>query len=100
MVVEEQMLHWSSVGIAFVLGLTVLVAKKQTTIERRSWGQWMILRLYKSAWRFWVMVRAIDVGYLEYRRAIGEAPFEIENERFLGKLIKPSGTRAAEPRAA
>jgi hypothetical protein len=97
---EEQLLHWSALGIAFALGLTVLVAKKQTMRERRSLGQWMILRLYMTAWRFWVIVRAIDVGYLEYRRAIGEAPFEIENERFLGKLIKPSRNRAAEPRAA
>ena len=97
---EEQMLHWSSLGIALVLGLTVLVAKRQTRRERRSWGQWMILRFYMAAWRFWVMVRAVDVAYLEYRRAIGETPFEIENERFLGKLIKPSTTRAAEVRAA
>jgi hypothetical protein len=98
--VEEQMLHWSSLGIAFVLGLTVLVAKRQTRRERRSWSQWMILRLYMAAWRFWVMVRAVDVGYLEYRRAIGDTPFEIENERFLGKLIKPSRARAAAARAA
>jgi hypothetical protein len=97
---KEQVLHWSALGVAFALGLTVLVAKKQTTRERRSWGQWMILRLYKAAWRFWVIVRAIDVGYLEYRRAIGEAPFEIENERFLGKLIKPSHHTAAGDRAA
>ncbi len=97
---EEQMLHWSSLGIALVLGVTVLVAKRQTRRERRSWSQWMILRLYMTAWRFWVMVRAVDVGYLEYRRAIGETPFEIENERFLGKLIKPSRDRAAVARAA
>jgi hypothetical protein len=53
-----------------------------------------------TAWRFWVMVRAVDVGYLEYRRAIGEAPFEIENERCLGKLVKASTAKIAQPRAA
>jgi hypothetical protein len=97
---QEQVMHWSTLGVAFVLGLTVLVAKKQTRRERRTWSQWVILRLYMTAWRFWVMVRAVDVGYLEYRRAIGEAPFEIENERCLGKLVKPSTAKIAQPRAA
>jgi hypothetical protein len=97
---QEQLLHWSTLGVAFVLGLTVLVVKKQDTRERRSWSQWVILRLYMTAWRFWVMVRAIDVGYLEYQRAIGDAPFEVENERYLGKLVKASPTRIAQPRAA
>lgn len=97
---QEQLLHWSTLGVAFVLGLTVLVVKKQDTRERRSWSQWVILRLYMTAWRFWVMVRAIDVGYLEYRRAIGDAPFKVENERYLGKLVKASPTKIAQPRAA
>jgi hypothetical protein len=97
---QEQLLHWSTLGVACVLGLTVLVAKKQVRKERRSWSQWVILRLYMTAWRFWVMVRAVDVGYLEYRRAIGEAPFEIENERCLGKLVKASTAGIAQARAA
>jgi hypothetical protein len=97
---QEQVLHWSTLGVAFVLGLTVLVVKKQDTRERRSWSQWVILRLYMTAWRFWVMVRAIDVGYLEYRRTIGDAPFEVENERYLGKLVKASPRKIAQPRAA
>jgi hypothetical protein len=92
-------LHWSTLAIAFVLGLTVLL-KKQAKKERRSWGQWVILLLYKAVRRFWAIVRAIDVGYLEYRRAIKEAPFEIENERCLGKLVKASNARTAGPKAA
>lgn len=96
---QEQVLHWSTLGVAFVLGLTVLL-KKQAKKERRSWGQWVILLLYKAVRRCWAIVRAIDVGYLEYRRAIKEAPFEIENERCLGKLVKASSVKTAGPKAA
>jgi hypothetical protein len=98
-VVQEQVLHWSTLAVAFLLGLTVLL-RKQGKKERRSLGQWVILLLYKAVRRFWAIVRAIDVGYLEYRRAIKEAPFEIENERCLGKLVKASNTRTAGPKAA
>lgn len=96
---QEQVLHWSTLGVAFLLGLTVLL-KKQAKKERRSWGQWVILLLYKAVRRFWAVVRAIDLGYLEYRRAIREAPFEIENERCLGKVIKASHAKAVGPKAA
>ncbi|MGI8961951.1 MAG: hypothetical protein ACR2IV_19770 [Bryobacteraceae bacterium] len=95
----EQVLHWSTLAVAFVLGLTVLL-KKKARKERRSSGQWVILLLYKAVRRAWALVRAIDVGYLEYRRAIKEAPFEIENERCLGKLVKASSVKTAGPKAA
>jgi hypothetical protein len=97
--VEEQVLHWSTLGVASLLGLTILV-RKHGRRERRSLGQWMILLLYKAVGRFWALVRAIDMGYLEYRRAIKEAPFQIENERCLGKLVKPTTVKTAGPKAA
>ncbi len=96
---EEQILHWSTLAVASALGLTVLV-RKRVRRERRSWGQWVILLLYRGVARLWAFVRAIDVGYLEYRRAINQAPFEIENERSLGKLIKPSSLKSVGPKAA
>ena len=96
---EEQVLHWSTLGVASVLGLSILMAKHARK-ERRSWGQWVILLLYKALGRLWAMVRAIDMGYLEYRRAIKEVPFQIENERCLGKLVKPSTVKTVGPKAA
>ncbi len=96
---EEQILHWSTLAVASALGMTVL-ARKRLRRERRSWGQWVILLLYKGVARLWSVVRAIDVGYLEYRRAINQTPFQIENERSLGKLIKPSTVKSAGPKAA
>ena len=36
----------------------------------------------------WALVRGIDVGYLEYRRVLQQTRIEVENERWLGKLIK------------
>jgi hypothetical protein len=97
---KEQVLQWTPLGVAFALGLVTLVLKKEPEKERRSWFQWIIVGFYKAAWRFWVIVRAFDVGYLEYRRALEDIPFEIENERFLGKLIKPSQGAAALRKAA
>jgi hypothetical protein len=81
--VQEQVLHWSTLAVAFLLGLTVLL-KKRAKKERRSLGQWVILLLYRAVRRFWAIVRAID----------------IENERCLGKLVKASNIRTAGPRAA
>ncbi len=96
---EEQVLHWSTLGVASILGLSILMAKHARR-ERRSWGQWVILLLYRTLGRLWAMVRAIDMGYLEYRRAIKEVPFQIENERCLGKLVKPSPVKTVGPKAA
>ena len=97
---SQQVMQWSPLGVAFALGIVTLVMKKEPTRERRSWFQWLIVGFYRAAWRFWVIVRAFDVGYLEYRRAIADTPFEIENERFLGKLIKPTQPRLAGRKAA
>jgi hypothetical protein len=34
------------------------------------------------------VARAIDLGYLEYRRVLQESNIEIENEKFFGKVVK------------
>jgi len=36
------------------------------------------------------VARAVDLGYLEYRRVLQESSIEIENEKFLGKIVKVS----------
>lgn len=56
--------------------------------ERRSLGQWIILQLYKAVRFCWAILRAVDVGYLEFRRTVQETPLLMENERFLGKIVK------------
>ncbi len=87
---QEEVSRWTTLGIALGAGLIVLFLNRRTVKERRSSGQWIILQLYKVMRFFWAIVRAVDVGYLEYRRVQQEAALEIENERFLGKLVKAS----------
>lgn len=96
---EQQVLHWSTLAVALLAGLTILFLKRAPRNDRRSFGQWMILLLYKAAARFFALVRAIDFGYLEYRRMRGTLPFQIENEKALGKLVKASGSQDNAPEA-
>ena len=96
---QEEISRWTTLGIALGAGLIILLVNLRTVKERRSSGQWIILQLYKVMRFFWALVRAVDVGYLEYRRIQQEAELEIENERCLGKLVKasvPSKTNALE----
>jgi hypothetical protein len=86
--VEQQASHWITVAVIFSIGLTVLLFNMKSMKERRSLGQWIILQLYKVVRFGWAVLRAVDVGYLEYRRTVQETPLLMENERFLGKIIK------------
>lgn len=60
------------------------------TKERRSFGQFVILAVYKWMRWIWAIVRAIDMAYLEYRRVLEDTPLQMENEKYLGKLVKVS----------
>jgi hypothetical protein len=96
---QEQLSQWSTLGVALGAGMIILLVNRRTAKERRSSGQWIILQLYRLIRFFWAIVRAVDVGYLEYRRVQQEATLEIENERFLGKLIKASDRSKAATKA-
>ena len=85
---DQRASHWLPLAIALAAGLLILWRTALSTTERRSWGQLLILFLYKLMRRGWAIVRAIDCGYLEYRRVLQNTPIEIENERWLGKLVK------------
>src|SRR6185437_9364194 len=82
--------HWAPVTMAVVAGLLILLRHMNVSKDRRSLGQWTILALYRMVRFFWAVVRAVDLGYLEYRRILQESSIEIENEKFLGKIVKVS----------
>ncbi len=90
---EQQAFRWAPLTVALVAGLLILLRNVQMTGERRSPGQWFIFRMYRFMQFVWALVRGIDVGYLEYRRVLQQSRIEVENERWLGKLIK--GRQAA-----
>jgi hypothetical protein len=96
---QDQLSQWSTFGVALGAGMIILFVNRRTAKERRSSGQWIILQLYRVIRFFWAIVRAVDLGYLEYRRVQQEATLEIENERFLGKLIKASDRSKAATKA-
>ena len=85
---EQQTSHWITLTTALTVGLMILLFNIRPKKSRRSFGQWVILTLYKVIRFFWAIVRAVDVAYLEYRRALQETPLEIVNERSLGKIVK------------
>lgn len=85
---EQQTSHWITLTSALTVGLIILLFNLRPKRARRSFGQWVILTLYKVIRFFWAIVRAADVAYLEYRRALQETPLEVENERSLGKIVK------------
>ncbi|MBV9406980.1 MAG: hypothetical protein JO211_16650 [Acidobacteriaceae bacterium] len=92
---DQRASHWLPLAIGLVAGLLILWRTALSPKERRSWGQWCIFVLYRTVRRCWALVRAIDVGYLEYRRFLQNTPIEIENERWMGKLIKSHRDNAA-----
>lgn len=85
---EQQAFRWAPLTVALAAGLLILLRNTQIAKERRSPGQWLIFRLYGFMQFVWALVRGIDVGYLEYRRVLQQTKIEVENERWLGKLIK------------
>jgi hypothetical protein len=87
---ELEFSHWLPVTLAVVVGLLILLRHMNVSKDRRSLGQWTILVLYRVVRFFWAVVRAVDLGYLEYRRILQESSIEIENEKFLGKIVKVS----------
>jgi hypothetical protein len=87
---EQQASQWISLAIALVAGAFFLFRNFRPSKERRSIGQAFICMLYKIVRFFWAVVRAVDIGYLEYRRVVTRTPLEMENEKELGKLIQPS----------
>lgn len=95
---EQQASHWITVAVIFSIGLTVLLFNMKSMKERRSLGQWIILQLYKVVRFGWAVLRAVDVGYLEFRRTVQETPLSMENERFLGKIVK-AGNKEEETAA-
>jgi hypothetical protein len=88
--VEQQASQWVTLGIALAAGSFFLLRSVRPAKERRSAGQAFIHLLYRIVRFFWAAVRAVDIGYLEYRRVVTQMPLEIENERQFGKLIKPA----------
>jgi hypothetical protein len=97
--VEQQASHWITIAVIFSVGLTVLLFNMRSVKERRSLGQWLILQLYKVVRFGWAVLRAVDVGYLEYRRTVQETPLLMENERFLGKIVKATAKDEEGPAA-
>ena len=87
---EDQLMRWIPLAIALGAVVTILFRNMHVMKERRSFGQFLILGFYKWMRCLWAVVRAIDVGYLEYRRVLEETPLQIENERQLGKRVKVS----------
>lgn len=85
---EQQAFRWAPLTVALLAGLFILIRNARDVEERRSPGQWFIYRLYRLMQFVWALVRGMDVGYLEYRRVLQQARIEVENERWLGKLIK------------
>lgn len=84
----DELMRWMPLAIALAAVGTILFRNMHATKERRSFGQFLILNVYKWMRYWWAIVRAIDVGYLEYRRVLEDTPLQMENERYLGKLIK------------
>lgn len=93
---EQQASQWVTLGIALAAGSFFLLRNIRPAKERRSLGQGFIHLLYKLVRFFWAAVRAVDIGYLEYRRVLTTMPLEIENERQLGKLVRPADEVASE----
>lgn len=93
---EQNASQWVTLGVALAAGSFFLLRNVRPSKERRSMGQAFIHLLYRIVRFFWSAVRAVDIGYLEYRRVVTTMPLEIENERQLGKLVKPADNRAAE----
>ena len=85
---DSQFSRWIPLSVALAASFAVLIRNMQSSRERRSWGQLLIFALYRGILVIWAILRGIDVGYLEYRRVLKETSNEIQNERFLGKLIK------------
>jgi hypothetical protein len=88
---EQQTPHWITLAVVLTIGLVILLCNLKPAKARRSFGQWIIFSLYKVVRFFWAIVRAFDVGYLEYRRVIAETPLRTENERCLGKITTAAG---------
>lgn len=84
----DELMRWTPLAIALAAVGTILFRNIHTTRERRSFGQYLILSFYKWMRYWWAVVRAIDIGYLEYRRVLEDTPLQMENERHLGKLVK------------
>jgi hypothetical protein len=93
---EQQTPHWITLAIVLTIGLVILLCNLKPAKDRRSFGQWLILSLYKVVRYFWAIVRAVDVGYLEYRRVIAETPLRTENEKCLGKIATAGNEDASE----
>jgi len=93
----DELMRWIPLGVALAAVLTVLLRHLHVTKERRSFGQLIILGFYKWMRYLWAIVRAIDVGYLEYRRVLEDTPLQIENEKHLGKLVKASLGQKSAP---
>lgn len=84
---QQQAAYWIMLSAALLAGAVVLVRNRISPNGRRSLGQWIIYRLYRVMRFVWAIVRAVDVGYLEYRRVLRETPLLMENEQAFGKLI-------------
>lgn len=90
---DQQTPHWITLAVALTIGLIILLFNLKPAKDRRSFGQWAILMLYKVIRFLWAIVRAADVGYLEYRRVIQETALDTENEKLLGKLARATGEK-------
>ena len=87
---QDQVIRWIPLAIALAATATIMFRHMHVTKERRSFGQFFILAVYKWMRWIWAIVRAIDMAYLEYRRVLEDTPLQMENEKYLGKLVKVS----------
>jgi hypothetical protein len=97
---QHELSQWLPVSLALVVGFLILLRHMNVSNDRRSFGQWTILSLYRMVHFFWAVARAVDLGYLEYRRIIQESRIEIENEKFFGKIVKASANANSVGEAA
>jgi len=86
---QQQASQWIALIVALVAGSLLLLRNVRPGKERRSVGQAFIHLLYRYTRFIWAISRAVDIGYLEYRRVLASTPLEIENEMHLGKRIQP-----------
>ena len=87
---QDQVIRWIPLAIALAATATIMFRHMHVTKERRSFGQFVILAVDKWMRWIWAIVRAIDMAYLEYRRVLEDTPLQMENEKYLGKLVKVS----------
>lgn len=80
----------------FLIAMFQAFRHHDTQHEHRSFLQWVISVMSRFV-RFWYAVAVgFDFGYLKYRQTLEDTPIDLENEKVLGKILKPR-RRPEEP---